>query len=142
MKRVARSILILSGTVFCVTASAADVPQLKPGLWEMHVQSSAGGANSAMPSTVCVGAMTAQQRQLEEGNIKSRCSKFDSREVGGKWVVDAVCSARGKTMTKHTVTSLSGDSFREENIAPQGSMTSEGKWLGPCKPGQAPDTFK
>jgi Protein of unknown function (DUF3617) len=79
---------------------------------------------------------------VEQENIKNRCSKYESHEVGGNWVVDAVCSARGNTVTKHTVTSLSGDSFREENTAPQGSMTSDGKWLGPCKPGQAPDTFK
>jgi hypothetical protein len=142
MKRALLSFLIFSGATGSFAAAAVETPRLKPGLWEMHVQSSAGGANSALPSTVCVGAMSDQQRQLEQENIKNRCSKYESHEVGGKWVVDAVCSARGNTVTKHTVTSLSGDSFREENTAPQGSMTSDGKWLGPCKPGQAPDTFK
>lgn len=142
MKRVLLSFLIFSGTAGSFAAAAVETPRLKPGQWEMHVQSSTGGANSALPSTVCVGAMSDQQRQLEENNIKNRCSKYESREVGGNWVVDAVCSARGNTVTKHMVTSLSGDRFREENTAPQGSMTSDGKWLGPCKPGQAPDTFK
>ena len=142
MKRALLFFLVFSGTTGGFATAAVETPRLKPGLWEMHVQSSAGGANSALPSTICVGAMSDQQRQLERDNIKNRCSKYESREVGGNWVADAVCSARGNTVTKHIVTSLSGDRFREENTAPQGSMTSEGKWLGPCKPGQAPDTFK
>jgi len=100
------------------------------------------GENTALPSTVCVGAMPEQQWRLEEENARSRCSKFESRAVAGTWVVDAVCSARNRTITKHTVTSLSGESFREDNTAAQGSMTSEGKRLGPCKPGQKPDVYK
>jgi hypothetical protein len=142
MKRELLCFLIFSATTGGLAAAAVEAPRLKPGLWEMHVQSSAGGANSALPSTVCVGAMSDQQRQLEQDNIKNRCSKYESREVGGNQVVDAVCSARGNAVTKHLVTSLSGDRFHEENTAPQGSMTSDGKWVGPCKPGQAPDIFK
>ncbi len=143
MKLALLPFLIFSGITGSFAAEAVETPKLKPGLWEMHVQSTAGGANSALPSTLCVGAMSDQQRQLEQDNIKKRCSTYESREVAGNWVVDAVCStARGNTVTKHLVTSLSGDRFREENTAPQGSMTSDGKWLGPCKPGQAPDTFK
>lgn len=143
MKRALLFVLIFFGTTGSFAAATGEMPRLKPGLWEMHVQSSAGGANSALPSTVCVGAMSDQQRLLEQDNIKNRCSKYEAREMGGNWVVDAVCSsARGNTVTKHVVTGLIGDRFREENTAPQGSMTSDGKWLGPCKPGQAPDTFK
>jgi hypothetical protein len=143
MKRALLSFLIFSGTTGGFAATAVETPRLKPGLWEMHVQSSAGGANSTLPPAVCVGAMSDQQRQLEQDNIKKRCSKYESREVGGNSVIDAVCStARGNTVTKHLVTSLSGDRFREENTAPQGSMTSDGKWLGSCKPGQAPEIFK
>ena len=138
----ARLLLLVLGAACCHCAGAADVPRLKPGLWEMRVQSSASGTASALPSTVCVGTMPEAQRRLEEANIQSRCSKYESRELDGKWVVDAVCSARGHTLTKHTVTALNGDSFHEENSAPQGSMTSDGKWLGPCKAGQSPDTFK
>lgn len=140
MKHKILAILILLETA--VAFAGQQIPALKPGLWEMHVQSSANGSNSALPSTVCVGAMSDQQRRLEEDNIKSRCGKYESREVAGKWVVDAMCSARGHTITKRTVTSLAGDNFHEENTAPQGNMTSDGKWLSPCKPGQKPDTFK
>lgn len=45
-------------------------------------------------------------------------------------------------LSAHVVTSLSGDSFHEESTAPQGSITSDGKWLSPCKPGQKPAAFK
>ena len=143
MKRVFLSLSVLFGTaVGFVAAAGQTVPALKPGLWEMHAQSSAGGANTALPTTVCVGAMPDQERQAEQDNIKNRCSKYESRQVGAEWVVDAVCSARGRTVTKHTVTSLSGDRFREEDTAPQGSMTSDGKWLSACKPGQKPELLK
>jgi len=124
-------------------AATQTVPPLKPGLWQTHVQSPIYGSHPPSPMTVCYGAMSDQQRQLENDNIKNRCSKYESRELEGKWVVDAVCTTpRGRSITKHVVTSLSGDSFHEENAAPQGTMTTEGKWLGPCKPGQKPDAFK
>lgn len=140
-----RSVPSIGGFVGCVllfSAQAVEVPKLKPGLWEMRVTSSAGGASSGLPPTVCVGTMPDAQRAVEEENIKSRCSEYKAKVVGGDWVVDAVCTARGKTLTKHLVTSLSGDRFHEENTAPQGSMTSDGKWLSPCKPGQVPSVFK
>jgi hypothetical protein len=142
MKRSTAGVLCAVGSVVLFSAHAVDVPKLKPGLWEMRVSSSAGGANSAMPMTVCVGAMPEAQRRLEEENIKTRCGKYEAKAVGGEWIVDAVCTARGTTLTKHIVTSLSGDRFHEENTAPQGSMTSDGKWLSACKPGQAPSVFK
>ena len=141
-KPTAARVIGLIGCTLVFSAEAVDVPKLKPGLWEMRVSSSAGGANSLLPPTVCVGAMPGAQRALEEENIKSRCSKYEAKVVGGDLVVDAVCTARGKTLTKHIVTSLSGERFHEENTAPQGSMTSDGKWLSPCKPGQAPEVFK
>jgi hypothetical protein len=140
-----------SGLTWCAAIAAVSslaasagqtVPRLKPGLWAMQVHSSAGGDNTALPSTVCIGAMPEQQWRLEEENARNRCSKFESREVAGEWVIDAVCSARSRTITKHAVTSLSGKSFREEDTAAQGSMTSEGKRLGPCKPGQMPDVYR
>ena len=143
MKCALLSLLILIGAAASFSAAAAPtVPALKPGLWQTHVQSPVYGSHTPPSMTVCYGAMSDQQRQLENDNIKNRCSKYESREVDGKWVVDAVCTARGRTITKHVVTSLSGDSFHEENTAPQGTMTTEGKWLGPCKPGQKPDAFK
>ena len=142
MKLARNALVFLCYSAMGFAATSAEAPRLKPGLWQMHIQSSAAGAISALPPTVCVGAMSDEQRQIELNNIKSRCNKYESREMGGKWVVDAVCTARNVAVTKHTVTSLGGDSFREENTGPQGSMTSEGKWLGACKPGQSPDTFK
>jgi hypothetical protein len=142
MNRAILFLLSMTGLAAAVGVTAVEAPKLKPGLWEMKYQSSVSGANSALPPTVCVGAMSDQQRQQEQENIKTRCSKYESRELDGKWVVDAVCTARSHTVTKHLVTSLAGDSYREENSMAQGNSTSDGKWLGPCKPGQQPDTFK
>ncbi len=121
--KIALSLLVVIASAASPLVAAEDLPKLKPGLWEMITQS--GGAQSASPSIVCVGAMSDQQRQLEQVNIKSRCSKWESREVGGNLIIDAVCkSQRGVTLNKHTVSSLSGETFREDNTAPQGTMTS------------------
>lgn len=144
MKRSFLLVLLLAATaVSSASSSELVVPALKPGLWEWHYKSSAGP--SAVPPTMCIGAMPQQQRELELANVKSRCSKWDSRQLDGKWVVDAVCTtARGVTITKHVVTSLTGDTVHEENtVAARGlSSSSDGKWLGPCKPGQKPDVLK
>lgn len=142
MTRSSVGVIGLIGCALAFSAEAVDVPKLKPGLWEMRMSSTWGGANSALPETLCVGAMSDAQRALEKENIKSRCSKYEAKVVGGDLVVDAVCTASSKTVTKHIVTSLSGERFHEENTAPQGSMTSDGRWLSPCKPGEAPDVFK
>ena len=139
--KIALSLLAVIVSAASPLVAAVDLPKLKPGLWEMTTHS--GAAQSASPGIVCVGAMSDQPRRLEQVNIKSRCSQWESRQVGGNLIIDAVCtSPRGVTLNKHTVSSLSGETFREDNTAPQGTMTSEGKWLSACKPGQTPDVFK
>lgn len=135
--------IVFANAVGSAGVAAQNAPALMPGLWELHAQTTANPGGDAMPSSVCFGAMPAAQREREQANIRSRCSKYDAREIDGQWTVDAVCAARGHSVTKHTVTSLNGDSFREENTAPGGaSMTNSGKRLGPCRPGQEPDAYK
>ena len=145
LKRSMFAAAIIPGLLlFIVAAAGTEFPRLKPGLWEFKVQlpDYPGQVPGLNRTTVCVGAMPDQQRQLEQDNIRHRCSKVESHELGGKWVWDAVCTARGHTVTKHVITSLAGDSVHEENSAPQGKMISDGKWLGACKAGEKPDIFK
>jgi hypothetical protein len=135
--------LLIANAATCAVAGAQTVPTLKPGAWELHTHAGAGAGGDALPLSVCFGAMPAAQREAEQANIRSRCSTYDARAVGAEWVVDAVCTARGHSVTKHTVTSLAGDNFREENTGPDGaSMISTGKRVGPCRPGQQPDAYK
>ena len=135
--------LLLANAATSAVAGAQTVPTLKPGAWQLHTRISTSAGADALSPSVCLDAMPAAQREAEQANIRSRCSTYDARVVGDKWVVDAVCAARGHTVTKHTVTSLAGDSFREENTGPDGaSMISTGKRLGPCRPGQQPEAYK
>ena len=126
MKTAILAFSIPFATAISSAAIASDPPRLKLGLWAMHIQSSFGGAAAAVPSTICVGAMSDQQRQLEQSNIKNRCSKFEVRQAAGTSIVDAVCTNRYHTITKHTVTSLSGDSFHELDTGSEGTMASDG----------------
>lgn len=142
MERLLPSILGFVASLVLASAVAMDVPKLKPGLWEMQVSFSAVGTSSDIPPTVCIGSMTAAQRASEEEQIKARCSKYEAKLVGADWVVDATCTARGNTLTKPTITRRDGERYHEENKSLQGSMTSDGKWVGPCKAGQVPGIFK
>ena len=139
MERSMFAVMIVPNLLYIVAAGAAEPPRIKPGLWEIRVQAT---GYSSPPVIGCIGAMSDQQRQLEQANIRKLCSKHESRELDGKWVVDAVCAAGGNTVTQRVTTSLAGDSFHEENKGSRGNNTSDGKWLGACKPGQKPDMFK
>ena len=139
MKRSMFAVLIVPGLLFIVAAGAAEPPRIKPGLWEIRLQAT---AYRSPPMIACIGAMSDQQRQQEQDNVRKLCSKHESRELGGKWVVDAVCAAGGNTVTQRVTTSLAGDSFHEENRVSRGNNFSDGKWLGACKPSQKPDMVK
>jgi len=137
MKLALLSLLMFSGAAagFIVSAGPA-APALKPGLWELHAQSSAGGAYTASPTTtVCESAAQVQEDLGPEAGVdKKDCSKYESREVDGKWILDAVCSAQGHTVTLHKVVNLSGDRIQEKNNIPPNTWISDSKWVGACKP--------
>ena len=136
MKLALLSLLMLSGAAVGFVASAGPAaPALKPGLWELHAQSSAGGAYTASPTTtVCESAAQVQEDLGPATGVdKKDCSKYESREVDGKWILDAVCSAQGHTVTLHKVVNLSGDRIQEKNSIPPNTWVSDSRWVGACK---------
>lgn len=144
------SLFLLGAVVLTPVLHAADAPMRKPGLWEIRTETRAG--TQAMP-----GPMT-MQMCIEQGKddltadagdareMRKRCSKMDVKRSGKTTTIDSVCTMDGHTATGRTV--ISGNmatDYRMENTTRfnppmQGMQTmssvQNGKWIGPCKPGQ------
>lgn len=148
-----RSLLFsLSVIAICAltSANAVDAPARKSGLWEITTRT---GTDQTVLRT-CVGNATEQSKANAEalGSMKSMCSKQDLRMVDGKLISDSVCTVGGSRATIHATTTFSGDAVAhtiEHNegtstysppLAGQAKATTvtDGRWVGPCKPGQQP----
>jgi hypothetical protein len=133
-------------------ASALDLPQRKPGLWDLSM----AFENRNLPSQTiqhCTDAETDKLMNSVGGSMgPERCSKQDVQKAGNTLVIDSVCQVGGATVTSHAV--ISGDfnsaytvkvsSKREGAPAPgmpangATNMTIEAKWTGACKADQKP----
>lgn len=142
----AATALVLA-TAFAASANATDMPKRKSGLWEMKTQME--GMPSHGPVQMCVDQNTDNIVQ-ERAKEQVKCSVMDvNRSLGGKTTIHSVCQIDAKT-TATTDAVITGDfdsgykSDMKVRYTPpmQGmsemKMTSEAKWLGPCKPGQKP----
>lgn len=128
--------------VFATSASAAELPARKAGLWE--ITSSASGRSMKMQQ--CIDASTDQAMQGHGGAAAaSDCSKRDVQKSGSTMTVDSVCTVAGKAVTSHIVVNGSFDSEYTMNITSQGAarggqsgVTLTARWLGPCAADQKP----
>lgn len=134
--------LLLAGT-----ATAADAPKRKSGLWEVKTQMT--GMPGQGPMQMCIDQ--ASDNVMSERNdprSKADCPVMEVRPGAGKMTVHSVCRHDGTTATTDAV--ITGDfenSYRSDMVTrfnpPQNGMkemkmTQEARWLGPCKPGQKP----
>ncbi len=105
---------------------AADLPVLKSGLWEV------------------VRAST----QLSMGVAKEMCTQNDRHVEGNRMTVKATCRLGPTTMKTESVMVFNGNTAyhtdSSERYDPpfmnmsETKSTIDGKWTGPCKPGQQP----
>ena len=130
-------------SLLCFGALAADdVPKRKSGLW--HITMS-GADTPRMVLEECVDRASDDLFKTED---ESSCSKVEIRRQGAAVNVEAVCKEEGSTVTTRGTFTGNFDSaykgsFRISYNPPmQGlretTMQNEGRWLGPCKPGQQP----
>lgn len=130
-------------------ASAADLPKLRPGLWELTTTSSRV-QDQAPPMKSCVDDATQQEMMnFGQGVQKQMCSRNEIRNEGGGIVAESECKFGATRMTSRSVTTFSGNSsYRTEvRVAydppmagqKEGTLTMEGRYLGACpgdmKPG-------
>lgn len=134
--------LLLTGT-----ATAADAPKRKSGLWEVKTQMT--GMPGQGPMQMCIDQAN-DNVMIERNDPRSKadCPVMEVRPGAGKMTVHSVCRHDGTTATTDAV--ITGDfenSYRSDMVTrfnpPQNGMkemkmTQEARWLGPCKPGQKP----
>jgi Protein of unknown function (DUF3617) len=136
------AVLFLS--MACVaSASAAEFPARKAGLWEVKTTTSTG---HSVQIQQCVDAKTDEAMQANVGAAPQRdCSKRDVQKSGATITIDSVCTTAGKTRTSHMVITGSFDSDYTMVITSQSdalpaprTTTMSAKWLGPCAADQKP----
>ena len=147
-----RFVLAAACAAYALPALAIDMPQRKPGLWQMKMAFD----NTKLPERMMEQCTDASSDKLMNGNYggsgMEKCSKQDVHNSGGTMTIDSVCSFGGATTTSHAVVTGSFDSAYTVDVtstrhgAPAPGMPAEGsthmkieaKWLGPCAAGQKP----
>ena len=128
--------------VSVISASAADLPMRKAGLWEITTSV----ASHSIKMQQCTDANTDQAMQAHAGSApQGDCSKRDVQKSGATTTIDAICTFAGKTMTSHIVVTGSFDSeytltmtSQAEGMPAGTAATLKAKWLGPCAADQKP----
>lgn len=144
-KPLASAALLVFAALLAGTASAADAPKRKSGLWELKTQMAGMPSPGAMQ--MCVDQNTDNIMQ-ERSREKVNCEVMDVNRSAGKVNIHSVCKHEGATVTSDAL--ITGDfesgykSDMKISYSPprhgmsEMRLTQEAKWLGPCKPGQKP----
>ena len=122
--------------------AADEVPKRKSGLW--HITMS-GAHTPRMQVEECVDRASDDFFKPED---ETSCSKIEIRRQGAGVNVETVCNEEGSTVTTRGAFTGDFDSAYKGNFKisynppMQGlretTMQNEGRWVGPCKPGQQP----
>jgi hypothetical protein len=145
--------IAVCGFAIATAASAAEMPARKAGLWDVKMNFESRGV-PPQSMQQCVDAATDKLMNSNFGGMsKGACSRQDIKTAGNTITVDSVCKFGEATTASHAVVTGSFDSAytvrvtstREGGPAIPGmkpgqavNMTTEAKWLGPCKAGQKP----
>jgi len=141
----ARISFALLAVLLAATASAADAPQRKSGLWEVRTQMA--GMPAQGPMQMCVDQASDNLMQ-ERARERANCPVMDVSRTSGKVTIHSVCKLDGTTATTDAVITGDFDSTYRNDMQirynpPQHGMsemkmTQEARWLSPCKPSQKP----
>ena len=144
------SALIVSFVGLCTAggACAADLPVLKWGLWEVSRVSTQQGDHKHLTTMCLDDSVQAEMREFSMGVAKEMCTQNDRRVEGNRMTVKATCKLGPTTMKTESVMVFSGNSAYHTDATAsydppfmnmsESKSTIDGKWSGPCKPGQQP----
>jgi hypothetical protein len=128
------------------TAGAQDMPQRRPGLWELTMQT-AGAPSQTIRQ--CIDEKTdAQMMRFGQGVGARQCSRNVYRKEGDRYVGESECRIGGTTaITRATFGGDFQKSYRGEIDArytpPMGGVgqsrvTVSARWVGACPAGWKP----
>ena len=129
-------------------SSAADLPVLKSGLWEV-LRASAQQGDQKHLTTMCLDdSVQAEMREFSMGVAKEMCTQNDRQVEGNRMIVKATCKLGPTTMKTESVMVFNGNTAYHTDATAsydppfmnmsESKSTIDGKWTGPCKPGQQP----
>ncbi|MDO8980852.1 MAG: DUF3617 family protein [Afipia sp.] len=123
-------------------AGPVEMPNRKPGLWEIKVN--AGAQMPAMTMQQCTDATTDKDMAASFSPMaKDMCSKQDMQKTATGLVIDATCTVGGTTSVSRT--EINGDfnsaytvkvSTKGDGKLPESVTMMDAKWLGACKADQ------
>lgn len=130
-------------------AHAADLPEVKEGLWSVHTQSidNPGNKKSESTYTLCRNHGYDQAVQARSKNAKG-CTTVSETFKDGKFSSDMHCVIAGSTVESKATTTFQGDtSFHSEAHATYNppmrgigeiTMIIDQKYVGGCPTGAKP----
>lgn len=136
--------------VSIAAAQAQDVPQLRPGLWEMNRTGDAAPAEAGMNRmTLCLDrSLQNEMFRMGAGAMNGMCSRHEFHLSGKRGSGDFVCEIGGSRMHSTSTMVIDGDTAYRTEIHTtwdppfMGRARSDtvlaARRLGPCLPGQRP----
>jgi Protein of unknown function (DUF3617) len=129
-------------------ARAADLPVLKSGLWEVSRVATQQGGKTHLTTMCLDDSVQAEMREFSMGVAKEMCAQNERTIEGNRMTVTATCKLGPTTMKTHSVMVFSGNTAYHTDATAsydppfmnmtEAKSTIDGKWSGPCKPGQLP----
>jgi len=148
------SVFIVSFAGLCAAGSAAfdsfaaDLPVLKSGLWEVSRVSNQQSDKKHLTTMCLDDSVQAEMREFSTGVAKEMCTQNERQVEGNRMTVKATCKLGPTTMKTESVMVFSGNTaYHTDSSASydppfmnmsEAKSTIDGKWTGPCKPGQLP----
>ncbi len=130
-----------------VVAASFDPPRRKSGLWEIKVSSDHSKGMPALQQCIDEKSDDLMKNEMPGGESLT-CSKNEVRKEGDRIISESVCKLNGSTAKTRAVFTGRFDSAYKADIKStyeppmqgmrEASTAIEGKWLGPCNPGQKP----
>jgi hypothetical protein len=148
------SALIVSVAGLCAVGGAAsdtfaaDLPVLKAGLWEVSRASTQQDDKKHLTTMCLDDSVQAEMREFSMGVAKEMCTQNERRVAGNRMTVKATCKLGPTTMKTESVMVFTGNTAYHTEATTsydppfmnmsESKSTIDGKWSGPCKPGQQP----
>jgi hypothetical protein len=140
--------LVGSLAAVAVTTSAEELPNRRPGLWEMKMTLE-GGQVPPQVMQQCIDATTDQEMRQPpgmEGVDLAKACKQDVTRTGDTMTAESNCTVNGHTTKSRMTITGSFESAYSMKVAVSGDqpgrsemhMTMDGKYLGACKADQKP----
>jgi hypothetical protein len=125
-------------------AGPVEMPNRKPGLWEIKV--SAGASMPPMTMQQCTDASTDKDMATSFSPMaKEMCSKQDMQKTATGLVIDSTCTVGGVASVSHTEINGDFNSGYTVKVSTKGAGNQQesvtmmdAKWLGACKADQKP----